>query len=151
MLRRELLEHAQTKAGQTACLKKPLTKQALHLSDEEPDVACMSRVSGYMQTQRMGLTLPFWDLQQLNQPFCKALHHRCASDGCEIAAYATLVCCGNLLVATQDGHAKIGDVGMAKIMSEGYFSHDEAFGTFAWAAPELLLNDRCTDKVDIYR
>ena len=40
---------------------------------------------------------------------------------------------------------------MAKIMSEGYFSHDEAFGTFAWAAPELLLNDRCTDKVDIYR
>ena len=54
-------------------------------------------------------------------------------------------------VLSQDGQAKIGDVGMAKIMSEGYFSHDEAFGTFAWAAPELLLNDRCTDKVDIYR
>ena len=55
------------------------------------------------------------------------------------------------LPGAQDGQAKIGDVGMAKIMTEGYFSHDEAFGTFAWAAPELLLNDRCTDKVDIYR
>ncbi|KAK9800309.1 hypothetical protein WJX73_010786 [Symbiochloris irregularis] len=54
------------------------------------------------------------------------------------------------ILLTAEGQAKIGDVGMAKIMSEGYFSHDEAFGTFAWAAPELLLNDRCTDKVDIY-
>ena len=40
---------------------------------------------------------------------------------------------------------------MAKIMSEGYFSHNDAFGTFAWAAPELLLENRCTERVDIYR
>lgn len=27
---------------------------------------------------------------------------------------------------------------------------DATIGTFAWAAPELLLNDKCTEKVDIF-
>ena len=35
-------------------------------------------------------------------------------------------------------------------MAEGYLTRDNALGTFAWAAPELLLGDRCTEKVDIY-
>lgn len=43
----------------------------------------------------------------------------------------------------QDGVAKIGDVGMAKIMSDGYLTRDGALGTMAWAAPELLLGEKC--------
>ena len=39
--------------------------------------------------------------------------------------------------------AKIGDVGMAKIMSDGYLTRDGALGTMAWAAPELLLGEKC--------
>ena len=51
----------------------------------------------------------------------------------------------------QDGTAKIGDVGMARMTSEGYLTtRDAATGTFAWAAPEMLLNYRCTEKVDVY-
>ena len=44
---------------------------------------------------------------------------------------------------SQDGVAKIGDVGMAKIMSDGYLTRDGALGTMAWAAPELLLGEKC--------
>ena len=34
---------------------------------------------------------------------------------------------------------------------QGYVSKlDEVAGTFAWAAPELLMGGRCSDKVDIY-
>ncbi|KAK9807895.1 hypothetical protein WJX72_012418 [[Myrmecia] bisecta] len=54
------------------------------------------------------------------------------------------------ILLTRDGRAKIADVGMAKILTDGYFSRDNALGTFAWAAPELLLGERCTEKVDIY-
>ena len=43
----------------------------------------------------------------------------------------------------QDGLAKIGDVGMAKVMSEGTMTQDAVVGTFAWASPELLLGERC--------
>lgn len=42
----------------------------------------------------------------------------------------------------QDHVGKIGDVGMAKVMAEGYLTHDNALGTFAWAAPEMLLGER---------
>ena len=44
--------------------------------------------------------------------------------------------------ALQDGQAKITDVGMAKLMSEAYFTQDASFGTFSWAAPEVLLGER---------
>jgi serine/threonine protein kinase len=47
------------------------------------------------------------------------------------------------LILLQDGVAKIGDVGMAKIMSDGYLTRDGALGTMAWAAPELLLGEKC--------
>ena len=34
---------------------------------------------------------------------------------------------------------------------QGYVSKlDEVAGTFAWAAPELLMGGRCSEKVDIY-
>lgn len=43
----------------------------------------------------------------------------------------------------QDGCAKIADVGMAKLMHESHLTNsDSAVGTFAWAAPELLLGNR---------
>ena len=48
-----------------------------------------------------------------------------------------------LLLLMQDGAAKIGDVGMAQIMTEGYLTKDNALGTLAWAAPELLLGEKC--------
>ena len=38
--------------------------------------------------------------------------------------------------------AKIGDWGMAKIMSEAYYTQDTGVGTFAWAAPEMLLGEK---------
>jgi serine/threonine protein kinase len=47
----------------------------------------------------------------------------------------------------QDGVAKIGDVGMAKIMSDGYLTRDGALGTMAWAAPELLLGEKCVSSL----
>lgn len=49
-----------------------------------------------------------------------------------------------------DGQAKLADVGLSKILSEAGTSSNAVFGTFAYAAPELLLGRRCTTKVDIY-
>ncbi|PRW21099.1 serine threonine- kinase [Chlorella sorokiniana] len=55
------------------------------------------------------------------------------------------------VLLTRDGTAKVGDVGMAKIMAEDYVSGGQgAFGTLAWSAPELLLGRRCDGKADIY-
>lgn len=35
--------------------------------------------------------------------------------------------------------------------AQGYVSKlEEVAGTFAWAAPELLMGGRCSDKVDMY-
>lgn len=56
----------------------------------------------------------------------------------------------NNVLLTRDGVAKIGDVGMAKITMDGYLTRDGALGTMAWAAPELLLGEKCSEKVDIY-
>lgn len=48
--------------------------------------------------------------------------------------------------------AKIGDVGIAAVHSQGYLtaSAGRVVGTLAWSAPELLMGQRCTEKVDIY-
>ncbi|KAK9805399.1 hypothetical protein WJX73_000847 [Symbiochloris irregularis] len=56
----------------------------------------------------------------------------------------------NILLA-RDGTAKLADVGLAKILRDDKLStlHGE-FGTFSWAAPEILLGRACTEKVDIY-
>lgn len=59
----------------------------------------------------------------------------------------------NILLDEQ-GNAKIADVGLARVRqgdtsSSSYLS-DGVMGTFAWSAPELLLNQKCTEKVDIF-
>ncbi|KAL4527522.1 hypothetical protein Ndes2526A_g08695 [Nannochloris sp. 'desiccata'] len=48
--------------------------------------------------------------------------------------------------------AKIGDVGIAAVHSQGFLtaSAGSVIGTLAWSAPELILGERCTDKVDMY-
>lgn len=53
---------------------------------------------------------------------------------------------------TKEFLAKIGDVGIAAVHSQGYLtaSAGQFIGTLAWSAPELLMNGRCTEKADIY-
>ena len=55
----------------------------------------------------------------------------------------------NILLA-RDGTAKISDVGLARILHRDYVTSLDSSGTFAWAAPELLLGRRCTEKVRHY-
>lgn len=45
-------------------------------------------------------------------------------------------------VFLQEGEAKITDVGMARLMSDAYFTQDASIGTFSWAAPEVLLGEK---------
>eukprot|EP00887_Chlorella_sp_A99_P003887 scaffold11.g3887.t1 len=52
------------------------------------------------------------------------------------------------ILLSRDGTAKIADVGMAKILARDYVTG--VVGTLAWAAPELLWGQRCTEKADIY-
>ena len=51
------------------------------------------------------------------------------------------------ILLTKDGQAKLADVGLA-LMAD-YFSSagDTAAGTFAYAAPELLMGEHCGSKV----
>ncbi|KAK9811452.1 hypothetical protein WJX72_004105 [[Myrmecia] bisecta] len=56
----------------------------------------------------------------------------------------------NILLTRDLTCAKIGDVGLARILSSAYFTNACLGGTFAYAAPELLLNHKCSEKVDIY-
>ena len=44
--------------------------------------------------------------------------------------------------------AKIADVGLAKMLTNAdQYSLDHTAGTFAYAAPELILGTRCSEKV----
>lgn len=56
--------------------------------------------------------------------------------------------CSNILL-TKHGDAKVADVGLAA-MPDYMSSFKDTFGTFAYAAPEVLLGDTCTDKMDVY-
>ena len=57
----------------------------------------------------------------------------------------------NVLLNKEKTVAKIGDVGAAVIHADGYLTPGSGMvGTLAWAAPELLLGQRISDKVDIY-
>ncbi|KAL6780339.1 hypothetical protein ACKKBF_B13530 [Auxenochlorella protothecoides x Auxenochlorella symbiontica] len=53
------------------------------------------------------------------------------------------------VLLTRDGRAKLGDVGLARILEDQHQS-DGFVGTFAWAAPELLMGQRCDERVDIW-
>ena len=52
------------------------------------------------------------------------------------------------ILLSQEGVAKIGDVGLAKILSDvDQASMHMVAGTFAYAAPELILGWSCSDRV----
>ncbi|KAL4529628.1 hypothetical protein Ndes2437B_g08800 [Nannochloris sp. 'desiccata'] len=53
----------------------------------------------------------------------------------------------NILLG-RDGTAKIGDVGMARILVREYVTG--VMGTLSWSAPEMLWGTKCTEKADIY-
>ena len=53
------------------------------------------------------------------------------------------------VLLSEEGTAKVADVGLASM--SGYFSSSRnTAGTFAYAAPELLMALRCTDKVSCF-
>ncbi|KAK9818906.1 hypothetical protein WJX81_000729, partial [Elliptochloris bilobata] len=57
----------------------------------------------------------------------------------------------NILLSDNYETAKIADVGLARIMDTSHLATGVApCGTFAYAAPELLMGTRCDEKVDIY-
>jgi serine/threonine protein kinase len=50
------------------------------------------------------------------------------------------------------GTAKLADVGLSRMQTRTVMSDLSLVGTFAWAAPEILLGGlNCTKSVDIYR
>ncbi len=51
----------------------------------------------------------------------------------------------NVLLA-RDWTAKIADFGVAKILRTDFLTTLKDMGTFAWAAPEVLLGKPCTEK-----
>ena len=55
----------------------------------------------------------------------------------------------NILLA-RDFTAKIADVGLARVLYDDMLSTRKEVGTFAWAAPEVLLGRRTTEAADIY-
>ena len=56
----------------------------------------------------------------------------------------------NILLAS-DGSAKLADVGLAKIVkADGALSTVGNVGTFAWAAPEILMGRKASEKSDIF-
>lgn len=54
------------------------------------------------------------------------------------------------ILLSRHGSAKIGDIGMARVLNRDYLTVLSGLGTFAWSAPEVLAGRRCTEKVDIY-
>ena len=55
----------------------------------------------------------------------------------------------NILLTADRRRAKIGDVGLAKVLSTATTAAP-AGGTYVYAAPEVLLNTRCDEKSDMY-
>lgn len=55
----------------------------------------------------------------------------------------------NVLLAA-DGTAKVADLGQSKIVLDQFVTRSTAMGSYAWASPEQLLNERITIQSDIY-
>ena len=54
----------------------------------------------------------------------------------------------NVLLTKNSQSAKIADVGLSRVLdSLSFSSANIAYGTFAYAAPEVLLGYACTEKV----
>ncbi|KAL4447629.1 hypothetical protein ABPG75_004848 [Micractinium tetrahymenae] len=59
-----------------------------------------------------------------------------------------LDCKSSNILLSRDGTAKLGDLGMARLLADNYVSG--VVGTLAWSAPEMLLGQRCTEKSDVW-
>ncbi|KAL0053929.1 hypothetical protein WJX82_001314 [Trebouxia sp. C0006] len=57
---------------------------------------------------------------------------------------------GNVLLSKEFDVAKVCDIGLSHIMGNTSLSPPAAQATFAYAAPEMLLNLRCNEKADIF-
>ena len=55
----------------------------------------------------------------------------------------------NILLNVDRTLAKIGDVGLARTMIESQLSTASIFGTLTYAAPEVLLRQKCSSKVRV--
>ena len=53
----------------------------------------------------------------------------------------------NNIMLTGEGVAKIGDVGLAWVRSQGDPNYEFAHAVSCYAAPEAVLGDECTEKV----
>jgi hypothetical protein len=54
------------------------------------------------------------------------------------------------VLLARDWTAKIADVGLSKVLRDRYVSTMHAVGTYAWAAPEVLLGQPTSEAADIY-
>lgn len=57
---------------------------------------------------------------------------------------------GNVLLSKDFDVAKVCDIGLSHMMGNTSLSPPAAQATFAYAAPEMLLNLRCNEKADIF-
>lgn len=56
----------------------------------------------------------------------------------------------NVLLDAQGTVAKVSDLGMSALITHGYLTHASNMGTFAYAAPELLMGARVSVAADMY-
>ena len=76
------------------------------------------------------------------------LHTRSDKRGVHVQVVHCDLKAKNILLNKDRTMAKIGDVGLARIMAETHLSTASGFfGTFAYTAPEVLGRRRCDEKV----
>lgn len=56
----------------------------------------------------------------------------------------------NVLLGPGGAPAKIADVGLAVMLGANAYVQQSQIGTFAWAAPEVLMGKKCSEKADIF-
>ncbi|KAK9786895.1 hypothetical protein WJX73_008911 [Symbiochloris irregularis] len=54
------------------------------------------------------------------------------------------------ILLSRDGTAKVADVGLARIMKSSHYTKVGMQATWSWAAPEVILGQKCTVKADVY-